>query len=544
MARLRSFVSRIPLAGWMLLLVAAALGGYAIFGLKYYAIENEHRALLKNNSTYIELGQVVLKAQADYRVAVYAAMHAEQLPAQVVRSAADSFVKTTEMALQANTVAALAERFTALRDNAKTIESAFATSPIDLTRLRAGLQGAGEPLDLLSLITQDGQKAEWDNLTSGSRSNFESLIALLVVSALVIGGLGWLVIAKIKRVLRDVTHINAAIANDQFDVAIPASDERSEAGKMFAALRVYRDHAAERLRLESAARDHAAARAERQQRIEGRIVEFRDCVQALLDAVGSNMEQMQTTAKLLTESSQQTSGRAEGAAIASEQASSNVSSVAAAAEKLALSIADINRQVSETTNVVKTATDNARTTNKNIGSLAAAAQKIGDVVNLIQAIAGQTNLLALNATIESARAGDAGRGFAVVAAEVKTLAGQTARATEEIAAQIATIQSSTRQSVDAIGSLATTIEAVNAHTALIADSVTWQGEATAEISSNVQQAARETQKVAVNMGGVTSAVAETLKSAGKVERASLDIAACADQLRSAVNHFLDEVAAA
>src|SRR5207237_2874822 len=64
----------------------------------------------------------------------------------------------------------------------------------------------------------------------------------------------------------------------------------------------------------------------------------------------------------------------------------------------------------------------ARSTTDRVGELSKAATRIGDVVELINTIAGQTNLLALNATIEAARAGEAGRGFAVVASEVKALA--------------------------------------------------------------------------------------------------------------------------
>ncbi|WP_227586235.1 methyl-accepting chemotaxis protein, partial [Klebsiella aerogenes] len=68
-------------------------------------------------------------------------------------------------------------------------------------------------------------------------------------------------------------------------------------------------------------------------------------------------------------------------------------------------------------------------TENDIRALSDAAEKIGQVIELINTIAGQTNLLALNATIEAARAGEAGKGFAVVASEVKQLAAQTARAT-------------------------------------------------------------------------------------------------------------------
>jgi methyl-accepting chemotaxis protein len=92
------------------------------------------------------------------------------------------------------------------------------------------------------------------------------------------------------------------------------------------------------------------------------------------------------------------------------------------------------------------AVDQARKTNNRVGELSKAAARIGDVVVMINTLAGQTNLLALNATIEAACAGEAGRGFTVVASEVKALAQQTAKATEEISLQIKSIQAATQVS--------------------------------------------------------------------------------------------------
>lgn len=102
---------------------------------------------------------------------------------------------------------------------------------------------------------------------------------------------------------------------------------------------------------------------------------------------------------------------------ASEEASTNVQSVASATEELSSSVHEISRQVQQSARIASEAVDQARTTNERVGELPKAASRIGDVVELINTIAGQTNLLALNATIEAARAGEAGRGFAVVASE-------------------------------------------------------------------------------------------------------------------------------
>src|SRR5262247_4788140 len=167
---------------------------------------------------------------------------------------------------------------------------------------------------------------------------------------------------------------------------------------------------------------------------------------------------MRQTATTLFAASQKTSERAEGAVHASNTAADNVDVAAAAAEELLSSINEISRQLSQAHGVVSTAVEEAGTTNDEIGGLAKAAQKIGDVVKLIQTVAGQTNLLALNATIEAARAGEAGRGFAVVASEVKSLAIQTARATDEIASQITAVQTASGDAAQAIEQVNTIIE--------------------------------------------------------------------------------------
>src|SRR5262249_39402941 len=152
--------------------------------------------------------------------------------------------------------------------------------------------------------------------------------------------------------------------------------------------------------------------------------------------------------------------------------------------------------------------------------LVKAVERIGDVVRLINDIAGQTNLLALNATIEAARAGEAGKGFAVVASEVKNLATQTARATEEISGQIHEIQTATRDSVISIQKIPTTIHQISEIATAVAAAVEEQGAATQEIARNVQQAADGTQEVANNVGGVTEAAGETGAAAAEVLHAA------------------------
>jgi methyl-accepting chemotaxis protein len=290
-------------------------------------------------------------------------------------------------------------------------------------------------------------------------------------------------------------------------------------------------------------RDEMATQQQRRAAIDAAIVAFRGRMDSLLGSVSSSAEAMESTANTLSGSSSETSRHAEGAVSAAGAATTGVRTAAVAADELAGSIGEIGRQLEQTNSVVRQAVSEARATDGEIEALAAAAQKIGDVVKLIRDIAGQTNLLALNATIEAARAGEAGRGFAVVASEVKTLAVQTAEATEEIAAQILAVQGSTQGAVEAIRRMAERMQEIDRYTSSVAASVEQQGAATNQISHSVTGAAQGTDMVADVLGKVASAATQTRGSARTMLEASRAVEAAIADLRKEVETFLAKVAA-
>jgi methyl-accepting chemotaxis protein len=211
---------------------------------------------------------------------------------------------------------------------------------------------------------------------------------------------------------------------------------------------------------------------------------------------------------------------------------------------LSSSVNEIGRQVHETARIAREAVGQARSTTDHVGGLSKAASRIGDVVELINSIAGQTNLLALNATIEAARAGEAGRGFAVVASEVKALAEQTSKATGEIGQQIADIQAATNQSVGAINHISATIEQLSEISASIAVAVEQQGSATQEISRNVQQAASGTQQVSASVIDVQRGASETGSASSQVLSAARALTSESRRLKSEMGKFLGTVRSA
>ncbi len=285
---------------------------------------------------------------------------------------------------------------------------------------------------------------------------------------------------------------------------------------------------------------------EQQQRrtiIEQAIATFRQRVEDHLKTVAEGARTMHSTATTLFGNSAQTSKSADGAVSASNEASTNVETAAIAADELSGSINEIGRQLSKTTEIVRAAVSEAQDTNHQITALAQAAQKIGDVIKLIRAIAGQTNLLALNATIEAARAGEAGKGFAVVASEVKSLAVQTAKATEDISKLILAVQAATTSAVSAIGRISGRMQEIDSCATAVSAAVEEQSAATGEISQNVASASDGAKVVVSVLGDVSGAAAQTRGSAESVLTASQAVEAAASELRREVEGFLARVAA-
>ena len=261
-------------------------------------------------------------------------------------------------------------------------------------------------------------------------------------------------------------------------------------------------------------------------------------VKEIAGIVASASTEMQSTAESMASASEEATAQASAVSDAAQAASMNVQTVASAGEELSASIAEISRQVTLSTAIAQQAVDETDKTGVSIQTLAEAAKKIGNVVTLINNIAGQTKLLALNATIEAARAGDAGKGFAVVASEVKSLSDQTAKATHDISSQVSAMQEATQTSVDAIQGIANTIRKVAEIASAIASAVEEQSAATREISANVAQAAEGTQQVSSAIVGVTAAATQTSNASVELLTASGELATQAEALSVEMDHLL------
>ena len=391
-------------------------------------------------------------------------------------------------------------------------------------------------------------RAEEENAAAAQEMSSAERISLAIglAAGLLLIGTCIFSIFTIARPMHALSASMRELADGNFGVVLPGLGRKDEIGDVAQAVETFKVKAEQKARDEAEAKmkqDQIAAQQRKADMI--KLADgFEAAVGEIIETVSSASTELEASASTLTANAERAQELTTMVAAASEEASTNVQSVASATEELTSSVNEISRQVQESARMANEAVDQARRTNDRVGELSKAAARIGDVVELINTIAGQTNLLALNATIEAARAGEAGRGFAVVASEVKALAEQTAKATGEIGQQISGIQAATQESVGAIKEISGTIEKLSEISSTIAAAVEEQGAATQEISRNVQQAAQGTQQVSSNITDVQRGASETGSASSQVLSAAQSLSGDSNRLKLEVGKFLNTVRAA
>jgi methyl-accepting chemotaxis protein len=358
---------------------------------------------------------------------------------------------------------------------------------------------------LLSLAQTKASEARED----AHRAVWMTILLLCLATAAGAGVFFFAVQSSISRPLTRAVDALGELAAGNIATQVSGLERHDEIGKVAAAIQIFKDRMVETERLRAEQLGVERGQSER------RKAEMQKLADGFEAAVGQIVETVSSTSTGLEASA--------GSLTATAERTQEVTTMVASASE---------------------AVDQARTTTERVSELSKAATRIGDVVELINTIAGQTNLLALNATIEAARAGEAGRGFAVVASEVKALAEQTAKATGEIGHQISGIQSATQDSVNAIKEISGTIEKLSEISSTIAAAVEEQGAATQEISRNVQQAAQGTQQVSANIVDVQRGASETGSASSQVLSAAQSLSSDSNRLKLEVGKFLDTVRAA
>jgi methyl-accepting chemotaxis protein len=321
--------------------------------------------------------------------------------------------------------------------------------------------------------------------------------------------------------IRRIGDVLLQLAAGNKDVEVPFTERSDEVGANARAARTFKEKLIRIEQLEAAEKESARRAAEQRQADMQRLAgAFETTLAGVVRSVSSSSTELEAAAEALSATAGATRDLSGKVLSASTRASENVQSVSFATERLIASVAEIRRQVQDSTRIALEAVAQAEKTDARIAELTRAAGRIGDVVKLINGIAEQTNLLALNATIEAARAGEAGRGFAVVAQEVKALAAQTSKATDEIGVQIAGVQAATGDSVAIIKEIGATIGRISEIAAAITAAVELQANTTEQIAANVEAAAGSAAHVAANIAevtnstaGITSASTQVLASA-------------------------------
>ena len=336
------------------------------------------------------------------------------------------------------------------------------------------------------------------------------IVALLLLVAL---GLAAAMGRSISRPLMRLNDRMAALTEGDTAAEIPYRARRDEVGTIARAVEFFRQALIDRAALAATRDGEMQAQLGAAREREQGAVDFQRRMNAAAGSIAGIVSEMQSTGTRLSQVVEQTNARCVAMTANSEKTFGSIEAMTAVTDDLDSSIGAISERVGASRAMAEDAVREVRETNAIMGELGEASRRIGDIVSLIQNVAGQTNLLALNATIEAARAGEAGKGFAVVATEVKSLARTTAGATEDITRSIGQMQALAQDMAKRMGQVGAAVERIAATVGEIAGAVEAQGRATRDIAASVGTAAEGTRTVSQDLAALTSISAEAASAA-------------------------------
>jgi methyl-accepting chemotaxis protein len=346
----------------------------------------------------------------------------------------------------------------------------------------------------------------------------------------------------VVRPLSRLAKATILLSEGDLAVRLPERKARDELGDLSRALRVFHAALSENHSFEATRAVAEQERRVRQEALENLARDFNRSVSGQLETVSHSAANLNEAAQALTASAARTGDRTVEVEGSAQQAQQNAGIVASAAEQLAASCREIAIQIERSSATTEDLVGHAERARKLVDELTNVVVGTGQVIDLINTVAGQTNLLALNATIEAARAGDAGKGFAVVAQEVKALAAQTSRATGDITSRIEAVHQSAKGATDIIQQMADLVGLVDQTSSAIAAAVTQQVAATEEISRNINEAARSTNTVFHGIGAVREDALSSGAVAHNLQGAATELTQQAQVLKLDVDHFVGAMA--
>jgi methyl-accepting chemotaxis protein len=236
-------------------------------------------------------------------------------------------------------------------------------------------------------------------------------------------------------------------------------------------------------------------------------------VSTMVAAVGSTAALVAHSGRNQSAGNRDLSDRTEQQAANLEQTSASVQELATTVARNADTAGHVDQQAAKVRDIAETGAQAMTTSVHAVEEIQKSAQRMNEIIGVIDGLAFQTNILALNAAVEAARAGNSGRGFAVVASEVRTLAQRSAESSREIrkliqtsSAQVESSVTQIRSAGEAMSRIVTGIREVSGSITQISGASAEQSLGIREISSAVRQLDEITQS---NARMVEEAVSES-----------------------------------